>query len=62
VIVDLYAAASTVVNLGLVTEIVICRRKHKKVVAYAEGFIVRLLDKLDQKVAEAKALKRTATE
>jgi uncharacterized protein (DUF1778 family) len=62
VIVDLYAAASTVINLGLAAEIVIRRRKHKNVVALAEDFIVRLLNKLDQKAAEAEALKRTATE
>jgi uncharacterized protein (DUF1778 family) len=62
VIVDLYAAASTVINLGLAAEIVICRREHKNVVALAEDFIVRLLNKLDQKAAEAEALKRTATE
>jgi hypothetical protein len=62
VIVDLYAAASTVINLGLAAEIVIRRRKHKNVVALAEDFIVRLLNKLDQKVAEAEAVKRTDTE
>jgi hypothetical protein len=32
------------------------------VVVLAEDFIVRLLNKLDQKVAEAEAVKRTDTE